>query len=309
MFLLNQTGMIASKYRIPKTIVLLISLFSCNSGMQQGSETAEYSNIQWKVDHESARLLDAIGRFRFIVSIDHARLAEEAGVYTPPSIVSIFSNPEVNTNLIRLNPLTALDLPYKVLCYSEPDTTSISIAYASAAYLMKRHGLREQDITSYARDMNQLLSTFQNSRITVADTNKVTLNYGILLLESDYDFETTVDRLKEVIRSQNDTKWFGEIDFQNEAMDFNIQLGKIRLLLFGAPAPGGQAMFNSPRLGLDAFCQKLLIFEDGNNNVKVAFNDIEDFAKLHYNRATKPQGLINQRLSNTFKNVIGLGDQ
>ena len=34
------------------------------------------------------------------------------------------------------------------------------------------------------------------------------------------------------------------------------------LILFGGPAPGAKAMNGAATLGLDAFCQKFLVWED-----------------------------------------------
>jgi uncharacterized protein (DUF302 family) len=73
------------------------------------------------------------------------------------------------------------------------------------------------------------------------------------------------------------------------------------MLLFGAPAPGGMCMAESPRLGLDAFCQKLLVFEDDQQQIRVAFNDIVSFATLHYGRNNAPQEVVNSRLDAAFR--------
>jgi hypothetical protein len=44
------------------------------------------------------------------------------------------------------------------------------------------------------------------------------------------------------------------------------------------------------KLGLDAFCQKLLVYEDTSRNAKFAFNDLVYFSELHYNgKSNKPQ--------------------
>ena len=56
-------------------------------------------------------------------------MAKEEDVYTPPSIATIFSDPVVNTPLIKENPLIGIDLPFKILCFSEADTTKVSMAY------------------------------------------------------------------------------------------------------------------------------------------------------------------------------------
>ena len=76
------------------------------------------------------------------------------------------------------------------------------------------------------------------------------------------------------------------------------------LLLFGAPAPGGKAMMTTPKIGLDAFCQKLLVYENSNGEVWIAFNDIVACSNLYYGIATKQQKMINQRLSATFSKAV-----
>jgi uncharacterized protein (DUF302 family) len=293
--------------KIGKLIFLTISItlihFSCSSNPKQKNES-EAADIKSKVDKEAALLKSSIREFNFVLAIDHSRLAEEAGVYTPPSIVTLFSNSRVNSELISKNPLTGLDLPYKVLCYSEPDTLNASIAVTSSTFLRKRHGLTEEDLQAFDNDIKKVLGNFSESQIVPTNYEKVIKNYGIIQLNSNYDFETTIQRLKNVVNAQSDTKWFGEINFQEDAKALNIAIGKTSLLLFGGPAPGGKAMFDSPKLGLDAFCQKLLVFENDSNQVIVAFNDIPAFAELYYNRSTKPQEMINQRLKTAFENAL-----
>lgn len=278
---------------------------SCNeNSKQKKQEQEEIVDIRSKVDRQSDILKSSISEFNFILSIDHSRLAEEARVYTPPSIVSLFSRPKVNSELIRINPLIGLDLPYKVLCYSEPDTTNVSISYTASTFIQQRHGITEDDMKAYKKDMEKVIGNFPESQVKKTTLEKVDINYGIIILNSDFDFETTIQKLKNIVESQSDTKWFGEIDFQKDALKLNIEIDKSTLLLFGGPAPGGQAMFDSPRLGLDAFCQKLLVFENENNKVLVAFNNIPAFAELYYNRSTKPQEMINQRLKTLFTKVL-----
>ena len=67
-------------------------------------------------------------------------------------------------------------------------------------------------------------------------------------------------------------------------------------------------MAEFPKLGLDAFCQKLLVYEDPQGGVKVAFNDIVAFAELHYGKSNPPQNVINGRLKKTFTEAIRKGE-
>ena len=84
---------------------------------------------------------------------------------------------------------------------------------------------------------------------------------GIVALDSPFDFKTIVQRLVSAIDGQDDTVWFGRVDFQERGVENGIELPPALLLLFGAPAPGAKAMAEAPTLGLDVFCQKLLIWD------------------------------------------------
>ena len=123
-------------------------------------------------------------------------------------------------------------------------------------------------------------------------------------MESEFSFEETVNNLKATIKSIEGTITFGTIDFRKDAQSYDIELSPTTLILFGAPEPGAKAMKNTPKLGLDAFCQKLLIFEDEEGVVWVAFNDIAELSKLYYNTSTLPQNMINRRLKKNIKASI-----
>jgi hypothetical protein len=62
-------------------------------------------------------------------------------------------------------------------------------------------------------------------------------------------------------------------------------------------------MHECPKLGLDAFCQKILVFEK-ENIVYVAYNDIVDFSDLYYDEWTIPQKVINKRIKGIFEKAI-----
>ena len=120
----------------------------------------------------------------------------------------------------------------------------------------------------------------------------------------DFDFNTTVQNLRDIVMAQEDTKWFADVDYQKDALKHDVDIRPTILLLFGGPAPGGKAMMTSPKIGLDAFCQKLLVYENENDEVWIAYNDIIAFAKLYYQTSTKPQQMINQRLKMTFTKAV-----
>ena len=140
--------------------------------------------------------------------------------------------------------------------------------------------------------------------ISKTDITAVNKGFGMISIKSDFDYTTTVQNLRDIVMSQGDTKWFADIDYQKEAANLNVQIRPTKLLLFGGPAPGGKAMVTSPKIGLDAFCQKLLVYKNEAGEVWIAYNDIVAFAKLYYGTSTKPQQLINERLKMTFTKAV-----
>lgn len=240
----------------------------------------------------------------YVLNLDHHKMAKEEGVYTPPSIATIFSDPKINTELIKLNPLIGIDLPFKVLCYTEPDTSSVSVAFTSARFIAKRHGLEESDLGNYESQLIKTLQCLPSEKVSPTKLDSVGLGYGIISIQSEFDFTQTVNNLRAIVEAQNDTRWFGEIDFQKDAKALEIDINPATLLLFGGPAPGGKAMMTTPKIGLDAFCQKVLVYEQNKGEVMIAFNDIITFSELYYGLSTKPQTMINQRLKKTFSKAV-----
>ena len=283
--------------------LLVLFIAGCSTSPDK-FKTEEGIAIRKKVDEAVVRLDTATRDLERILRIDHSRLAEGAGVYTPPSVVTLFSNPEVNAMLISRNQLVAVDLPYRLLCYSEPELKNASLAYTSPEFIQRRHGLTQNDLAVFSREINTILATFPDEMISVTDLSGVNKDFGLIVKRSAFDFYTTIKNLKEGIKGQGDTEIFGEIDFQREAKPFGIELDPTTLILFGAPKPGGQAMHECPKIGLDAFCQKLLIFEK-EKEVFIAYNDIVDFSKLYYQKWTLPQRVVNYRLNKVYGEAIG----
>jgi len=283
------------------TFLLLVG---CADTAKKEVASVAATTIVQKVDVVVEQLEGEITSFNTITTLDHHRMAAEVGVYTPPSIATIFSDSKINNAIIQENQLAGLDLPFKVLCFTESDTTSVKVAYTSSEFIQKRHNLEASLLADYKSKMSKIVASFPKEMISMTDDANVGEGFGIVNIQSDFDFENTVKNLRAIVMSQGDTKWFADIDYQKDASISGITIRPTILLLFGGPAPGGKAMMTSPKIGLDAFCQKLLVYEKSNGEVWVAYNDIVAFAELYYQTSTKPQQMINQRLKMTFSKAV-----
>jgi uncharacterized protein (DUF302 family) len=74
--------------------------------------------------------------------IDHSGEAEAAGLELRDTKVVIFGSPQAGTPVMEAAPLAALDLPLKVLVWSDGGQTKVS--YIAPGALAARYGLPEE---------------------------------------------------------------------------------------------------------------------------------------------------------------------
>jgi uncharacterized protein (DUF302 family) len=74
--------------------------------------------------------------------IDQQAEARKAGLDLRPTELLVFGNPKAGTPLMEAFPLSALDLPLKLLAWEEKD--EVWLAYNVPSYLVERYGLTEE---------------------------------------------------------------------------------------------------------------------------------------------------------------------
>jgi uncharacterized protein (DUF302 family) len=86
------------------------------------------------IDETVARLTELIaGRgMKLFDVIDQSAEARSVGLHLRPTTLVIFGNPAAGTTVMDAAPLTALDLPLKVLVWADGDQTNVSYISPSA---------------------------------------------------------------------------------------------------------------------------------------------------------------------------------
>lgn len=242
-----------------------------------------------------------------VVSIDHSRLAQQAGSVMPPATVLIFSDPTLESELIKLNPLVALDLPLRVLAFEDVGDSGSKVIYNSFDFLASRYQLNSNAAKSlrrqYDHDMNEATRGVPPAAMALFSNDDMNPD-GIITIASPYGYEETIDRVNAAIGEQNDTVHFGVVDFQANARELGIELKPTYLILFGGPGPGGKAMSDAPTLGLDGFCQKFLIWEDASGGINLSFNDLLALAERQDVKKALALHVINYRLNKVFSDAL-----
>ena len=251
--------------------------------------------------------VDEATNLQIIQEIDHSRLGNAAGSIMPPAKVLIFSNPWLETVLIQKNPLIALDLPLRILAYESVPGGESKVIYNSFKYLRSRYDLDELKTVEaeYQQSYSHALQGIDEQHLASFANDQMNPD-GIVTLTSNFEYSETIERVQAAIQSQDDTVGFGQVDFSARALEQGIILAPSTLILFGGPAPGAKAMARAPTLGLDAFCQKFLVWEDGNGQVYLSFNDLIALAERQDVKKSPALRVINYRLESVFSEALEL---
>ncbi|TVU65789.1 DUF302 domain-containing protein [Vibrio atlanticus] len=279
-------------------ILLVLPMVGCETTVDPIVHESKLNAVD-----ESVLIVDANAQeqqFEKILTIDHSRLAGQAGEYLAPSRVDLYTDDVLNTQLLKDDLQVGLDLPFRVLNYVENDAQKA--VYTDAQFIQKRHAITDSDaLTRYAEATTSLVKGLDN--VTPVESEGLTEGYGIETLVSDYDFETTLVNIKRDVLDQDDTVWFINWDFKERAEAIGETLPNATLLVFGGPAPGAKAMTDFPSIGLDAFGQKVLVVEQ-DGKVIVSYNNIVDMSELHYQDNAISHKIINFRLGKTLSGAV-----
>ena len=83
-------------------------------------------------------------KLKIMASINHSKNAQKVGATLRPTTLLIFGNPKVGSKLMDASPTVAIDLPMKLLIWSNDEGKS-QVAYNKPTYLENRHQLKEQE--------------------------------------------------------------------------------------------------------------------------------------------------------------------
>lgn len=215
-----------------------------------------------------------------VARIDHAANAASVGDSLRPTHATLFGNPQLGTPLIQRDRLAGLDLPQKMLVYETPDGRAM-LLYHSVDYLVRRHGLDgTPTLPAMADALQSLAAEITDSTVTPADSVTFAEGAGLIEVTSDAPVGETVRRLRAAIEQADGLSVVAALDHAANAERVGIDLLPTRLLVVGNPAFGTPLMRDAPTLAID-LPQKMLVYEDDDGTVRIAYNDPFFLADQH----------------------------
>jgi len=102
----------------------------------------------------------------------------------------------------------------------------------------------------------------------------------LISIESPLSAKETADKFESIIKSKGLTL-FARINHQKNAAGVNLTLRETEVIIFGNPKVGTPLMQCSQEVGID-LPQKVLIWEDADNKVWLAYNNPEYIKARHH---------------------------
>jgi len=115
---------------------------------------------------------------------------------------------------------------------------------------------------------------------------------SVVTIESQYDFDTTVARLKQALMSRGVTV-FADIDQSAAAAQAGMTLRPTRLILFGNPKAGTPIMDANPHAALE-LPLRAVVWQDERHAVHVDYHDAAAVLSDQYGVARALTGALKQ---------------
>lgn len=226
---------------------------------------------------QNLRKNDAIS---IIAEVDHQKNARSVGEELDYTSIIFFGNPQLGTPLMQKNQLAGLDLPQKVLFYTDDSKTDIAL-YNSVEYLRSRHGLEGvSTLSKISGALENLIAGATKSEVMSVDSQTVEEGAGIITKESEQSFEDTYEALYTALESNPNISIMAELDHAANAATVEMDLNPTRIIIFGNPNLGTPLMQEEQSIGLD-LPQKMLVWENDSGEVFISYNDPYFLADRH----------------------------
>ncbi|MBD1396459.1 DUF302 domain-containing protein [Pontibacter sp. JH31] len=215
-----------------------------------------------------------------VAEVNHQQNAANAGLELNPTRVVLFGNPALGTPLMQANQQAGLDLPQNILLYQNV-RGDVYATFNTVQYLASRHGVDTvSTLPKISTALTNLTETATGSSIQMPENETVALNEGVISIESVNSFADSYSKLRASIEANSNLKLVAELDHQQNAQSVGMALRPTKLIVFGNPNLGTPLMKAEQTIGID-LPQKMLVYEDKDGKVYIAYNDPQYLAERH----------------------------
>ncbi|QDO94913.1 DUF302 domain-containing protein [Formosa sediminum] len=223
--------------------------------------------------------LNANDNIGIVAEVNHSENATNAGLTLDYTRTVYFGNPTLGTPIMQNNITAGLDLPQRISVYTSEDGETI-VTYNTVDYIINRHDLGNVSTTDMIEDaLANIVASATDATLIINDVDDDDPN-GIVSVSSANDFETTYNNIITTLNGLEPITIMAELDHQANAASVDLELMPAKLIIFGNPVLGTPLMQESRTTALD-LPQKMLVYQDENNEVKIIYNNPDYIADRH----------------------------
>lgn len=271
-------------------LTLLIGMMACNNDddntvvidtPQAAGLAYSVSESNFSTTYNAIRAgLQGNSNISIVAEVNHRANAQGVGKELRDTRLILFGNPALGTPIMQANQLAGLDLPQKILVYTDEDD-NVFATYNTTAYLAKRHSVAN---VGTLQQIGSALSSFvtdaTGDNISENSSDAITTGQGIFTSISLNDFSTTYNKLRNAISDNPDLSIIAEVDHRANAQSVGLELNNTRLIIFGNPEAGTPLMKDSQTTAID-LPQKMLVWENSGGEVRISYNNPEYIRTRH----------------------------
>ncbi|WP_203294159.1 DUF302 domain-containing protein [Luteirhabdus pelagi] len=259
--------------------------------------TYAVSNEDFSTTYNSLRsAIQSNSNIQIIAEINHSTNAQNIGESLRNTRVIIFGNPTLGTPIMQENQLAGLDLPQRIMVYENGDG-DVFVAYNSTSYLSSRYNVGNVNTLQQIGQALENFTTNTTSNSISSNPATVSNNQGIISIDSNNDFNTTYNSLRNAVSDNPDLLLVAEVNHQANAQTANLDLNPTRLIVFGNPSLGTPLMQDAQTTAID-LPQKVLVWEDEDGSVKISYNNPPYLQQRHGISTAQDENL------DTIKNAL-----
>lgn len=247
------------------------------AGMDIAFSRADISSTYSRLNNRISARQDTLA----VLRIDFQQRAQARGETLDATGAIVFSAPAIATPLIQVNPLAALDLPPTMAVYE--DDGDVTVAFNNTDYLRRRHavGARSEALSALDNLLVQLAQRATTGDVSIhGPTEDIVRGAGVVVRDSNADFDTTVSRLNTAIRVHSGLRLLSVFDHRAQANAIGSDVNPSRLFLFQAIEPELDLLRARQSIVVD-LPQRILVYAGDNGDAHIAYSDPQWLAKRH----------------------------
>lgn len=127
--------------------ITLFALMSCNTKSENASNglITKESSYDFDTTYNNLRtIIDSNPNLKILLELDHSKNAASVDLKLNQTKIILFGNPKLGTPLMQSNQTTSIDLPQKIIVFSD-EKGNTNITYNDPFYLKQRHGINDKD--------------------------------------------------------------------------------------------------------------------------------------------------------------------